>query len=200
MSHFSLVWYSQNRVKHRTFWVFHKCVVYEIRRKKYACIYKRNILSLIKRTLAIDFTCCHHTDLPPITKRFKASHTDNILENVFFRMQRGSNYELVEFLGCKPSANSLIWHPSLNLNLFVVWRRSFSRTVSVCDPLNISVVGGKSFAVRWQCAIISQGYIFACKTKSVCRTEQEQVLVAMEFTDQVRLLLNWSCYGFGRWK
>ena len=84
-------------------------------------------------------------DLPPITKRFKASHTEKILENVFFRMQRGSNYKLVEFLGCKPSANSLVWHPSLNLNLFVAWSRSFSRTVSVCDPLNISVVGGKSF-------------------------------------------------------
>ena len=60
-------------------------------------------------------------------------------------MRRGSNYELVAFLGCKPSANYLIWHSSLNLNLFADLRRSFSSTLSECDLLNISVVGGNSF-------------------------------------------------------
>ena len=37
-------------------------------------------------------------DLPPTTKRFKESHRDNVLENVFFRLRRGSNNELVVFL------------------------------------------------------------------------------------------------------
>ena len=36
---------------------------------------------------------------PPNTQ---GSHTDNILENVLFQIKRrGSNYELVVFLGCK---------------------------------------------------------------------------------------------------
>ena len=46
---------------------------------------------------------------------------------------------------------------------------AFSSAVSVCDPLNISMVGGKSFCSTVTGAIISQ----------------EQGLVAMEFTDQV---------------
>ena len=45
-------------------------------------------------------------NLPPTTKRFKGSHTVTVLENDL--PQRGSNYELVVFLSCKPSANSLI--------------------------------------------------------------------------------------------
>ena len=55
------------------------------------------ILSLIKRTLAKDRTLSPYwkNNFPPITKRFKGSDTDNVLENVLFRMQRGSNYELV---------------------------------------------------------------------------------------------------------
>ena len=43
----------------------------------YSCIYK---VSLIKRTLAKDRTLSPYwkNDLPPTTKRFKGSHTDNV--------------------------------------------------------------------------------------------------------------------------
>ena len=37
--------------------------------------------------------------------RSKGSHTDNVLENVFFGTRRGLNCRLVVFLGCKPSTN-----------------------------------------------------------------------------------------------
>ena len=47
-------------------------------------------------------------DLPPTTKRFKGSHTDTVLENDLPPTAKMFNYELVVFLGCKPSANSLI--------------------------------------------------------------------------------------------
>ena len=39
--------------------------------------------------------------VPPTTKRFKGLHTDNVRVKVFFRMRRGSNYELVVLWGCK---------------------------------------------------------------------------------------------------
>ena len=63
---------------------------------------KAKTLSLIKRTLA-DRTLSLYwkNDLPPTTKWFKGLHTDNVRGKVFFRMRRGSNYELVVFLGCK---------------------------------------------------------------------------------------------------
>ena len=68
------------------------------------------ILSLIKRTLAKDRIMSRYwkNDLPPTTKRFEGPHTDNVLENVFFLTQRGSSYELVVFLGYKPSADSFL--------------------------------------------------------------------------------------------
>ena len=43
-------------------------------------------------------------------------------------------------------------YSSLNLNLFAVKRRSFSSIVSVCNPLNISVVGG-----LWFCNTVTVG-------------------------------------------
>ena len=49
--------------------------------------------------------------------------------------------------------------------------------MSVCYPLNISVVGGKSFC--------SKNYYSLVKQKVSGGQEQENVLVAMEFTDQV---------------
>ena len=59
--------------------------------------------------------------------------------------------------------------------------------MSVCDSLNISVVGGKLF-----CSTVTlcdhfpkDNCIFACKKKASGGQEQEQVFVAMEFADQV---------------
>ena len=55
--------------------------------------------------------------------------------------------------------------------------------MSVCDPMIIAVVGGKSLfgdSVR----SFPNDSIFACKTKVSGRQEQEEVFVAMEFTDQ----------------
>ena len=60
----------------------------------------------------------------------------------------------------------------------------------VCVRLNISVVGGK-----WFCGTVTVGDHFPrivfslVKTKSVWRTEQEQVFVAMEFTVQSVLFI-----------
>ena len=59
--------------------------------------------------------------------------------------------------------------------------------MSVCDPLNLSVAGG-----IWFCSTVTVGDHFPrivfslVKQKVSGRQEQEQVLVAMEFTDQVR--------------
>ena len=57
----------------------------------------------------------------------------------------------------------------------------------MCDPLNISVAGGK-----WFCSTVTVGdhfpriVFFACKKQKVSgEQEQEQVFVAMEFTVQV---------------
>ena len=60
--------------------------------------------------------------------------------------------------------------------------------MSVCDPLNISVAGGK-----WFCSTVTVGDHFPrivfslVKQKVSGGQEQEQVFVAMEFT--VRLVL-----------
>ena len=65
-------------------------------------------------------------------------------------------------------------------------KRSFTSTVSVCDPLNISVAGGKSL-----CSTVRVGDHFPrilfslVKQKVSGGQEQEQVFVAMEFTVQV---------------
>ena len=66
----------------------------------YSCIYKRKHYKKNIGEGSHTVTVLEKY-LPPTTKRFKGSHTDNILENVFFRMRRGSNYELVVFLSCK---------------------------------------------------------------------------------------------------
>ena len=101
---FPLVWWGQigsnSTVLQRKF-SYSINVVYEIRRQNIFMY----LQSLIKRTLAKDGALSQFwkNDLPP----GKGSHTDKVLENFFFRTQRGSNYELVVFLGCKPSANSL---------------------------------------------------------------------------------------------
>ena len=52
--------------------------------------------------------------------------------------------------------------------------------MSVCDPLNISVVGGKMF-----CSTVTVGDHSLVKQKVSGGQEQEQVFVAMEFTVQV---------------
>ena len=58
--------------------------------------------------------------------------------------------------------------------------------MSVCDPFNISVLGGK-----WFCSTVTQGDYFPrivfslVKQKVSGGQEQEQVFVAMEFTVQV---------------
>ena len=61
--------------------------------------------------------------------------------------------------------------------------------MSVCDPLNISVVGGK-----WLCSTVTVGdnfprvVFYLVKQKVSGGQEQEQVFVAMEFTVQVSTL------------
>ena len=47
-------------------------------------------------------------DLPPTTKGSKDRTQTPYWKKIFLRRERGSNYELAVFLGCKPSANSLI--------------------------------------------------------------------------------------------
>ena len=65
--------------------------------------------------------------------------------------------------------------------------------MSVCDPLNISVVGGKSYGDNRFLRIVFS----LVKQKVSEGQEQEQVFVVMEFTDQVstfvelKLLWNW---------
>ena len=56
----------------------------------------------------------------------------------------------------------------------------------VCDPLNISVVGGKLFCSTVTLCDHFPMIVFSLvKQKVSGGQEQEQVLVAMEFTDQV---------------
>ena len=56
--------------------------------------------------------------------------------------------------------------------------------MSVCDPLNISVVGGKLFCSTVTLCDRFPRIVFSLVKQKVSG-EQEQVLVAMEFTDQV---------------
>ena len=55
--------------------------------------------------------------------------------------------------------------------------------MSVCDPLNISVEGGNRFGMVTVCDHFPKDSYFAQKVSG--GQEQEQVNVAMEFTDQV---------------
>ena len=57
--------------------------------------------------------------------------------------------------------------------------------MSACDHLNISVVGGKSFCSYGDNHFPRIVFSLVCKTKMSEGQEQEKVLVAMEFTDQV---------------
>ena len=60
--------------------------------------------------------------------------------------------------------------------------------MSVCDPLNISVVGGKSFCSTVTVCNYFPRIVFSLvKQKMSGGQEQEQVFVAMEFT--VRLVI-----------
>ena len=81
-------------------------------------------------------------------------------------------------------------------------KKIVSSTVSVCDPLNISVVGGKLFCCTVTVSDHFPRIVFSLvhvKQKVSGGQEQEQVFVAMEFTVQVStFLLNKSCYGIGR--
>ena len=57
----------------------------------------------------------------------------------------------------------------------------------MCDPLNISVAGGKWILQYGECGrLFPKDSIFACKTKVSGGQEQEQVFVAMEFTVRVK--------------
>ena len=60
------------------------------------------LLSSLQRTLSPYWK---KKNLSPSIKSSNGSHTDNVLENVFFGTRRGLNYRLVVFLGCKPSTN-----------------------------------------------------------------------------------------------
>ena len=63
--------------------------------------------------------------------------------------------------------------------------------MSVCDPLNISVVGGKSFCSTVTVCDHFPRIVFLLVKQKVSRgQEREQVLVEMEFTVQVSILLN----------
>ena len=67
-------------------------------------------------------------------------------------------------------------------------KKTFSSTVSACDPLNISVVGRKSFcSTVTVCNHFPRLVLSLVKQKMSGGQEQEQVYVAMEFT--VRLLI-----------
>ena len=75
---------------------------------------------------------------------FKGSHTDTVLENYLLQTAKRFKFsdecqirELVE------AYNRRI-PPTHNLNLFAFWKRTFSSMLSVCDPLNLFVVGGRS--------------------------------------------------------
>ena len=58
--------------------------------------------------------------------------------------------------------------------------------MSVCDPLNIPVVGGKSFCrTVTMCDHFPRIVYSLVKQKMSGRQEQEQVFVEMEFTVQV---------------
>ena len=60
----------------------------------YSCINKRkhypNKKNIGERSHTVTVM---ENDLRPTTKRFKGSHTDGALENVFFRTRSDSNYE-----------------------------------------------------------------------------------------------------------
>ena len=84
--------------------VLQRKVIYSI---KYEVYHIRRHVFLGENTILNKKNICNRTlspywknDLPPTTKRFKGLQ-DNEREKVFFRTRRGSNYELVVFLGCK---------------------------------------------------------------------------------------------------
>ena len=62
--------------------------------------------------------------------------------------------------------------------------------MSVCDPLNIFVVGEKLFCSTY--AVIPKDSIFACKTKVSGRQEQEQVFCTVQVNTFVELKLLWN--------
>ena len=98
-------------------------------------------------------------DLPPTTKRFKGLHIGNILENVFFRMLSGSNYEFVVFLGCKLRPIPL---SDIRCSL-----KKIDFQYCVCVRLNISVVGGK-----WFCGTVTVGDHFPRIVFSLVKTKK----------------------------
>ena len=67
----------------------------------YSCIYSENTILNKKNICNRTLSPYWKNDLPPTTKRLKELHTDNVREKIFFRTRRGSNYELVVFMGCK---------------------------------------------------------------------------------------------------
>ena len=124
----SLVWWGQNRVKHSTPLLcfaeeidfFHKiCGLWN---KETKCIHvfisENTILNIknIGEGSAKDRTLSQYWKnyLPPSTKKDR-------IQTTYWKMS-SSKREEVQIMSCW---NSLIWHSSLNLNLLVVWRRSF---------------------------------------------------------------------------
>ena len=61
--------------------------------------------------------------------------------------------------------------------------------MSVCDPLNISVVGGKSFCSKVTVCDHFSRVVFSLVKQKVSRGQEQQVFVAMELTVQVSTLL-----------
>ena len=61
--------------------------------------------------------------------------------------------------------------------------------MSVCDPLNISVVGGKLFCSMVTVCDHFPRIVFSLENKKVSAgQEQQQVFVAIKFTDQVSIV------------
>ena len=60
----------------------------------------------------------------------------------------------------------------------------------MCDPLNISVVGGKSFCCTVTVCDHFLRIVFSLVKQVSGGQEQEQVFVAMEFTVELNLLWN----------
>ena len=148
-------------------------VVYEIRRQQ------AKILYLTKRILAKDRMLSPYwkINLPPTTKRFNRSHTDNILENVCKEVL--IMFWLYSwFLNLLPIPLSDIH----NLNVFAVIIQ-----YCVCVRSFKHICGGRKIVMQYGNSVQSfPRIVFSLvKLKVSGRQEQEQVLVAMEFTDQV---------------
>ena len=123
-------------------------------------------------------------DLPPTTKRFKGLHTDNVLEKVFYRTQRGSNYELSRWYSWVVSFSLPI-----PLSTFVTkfeplyCLKKIVFQYSVCVRSFEHFCGGRKIVLQYG----DSGRSFPKDSINIkcLGQEQEQVSVAIEFTVQV---------------